>query len=300
MKTGMLKKAVNGIYHGLQRHYISFRILVWLKEQGVTRKINFLINHFNDRKMSVFPTEEMDSSKELYKENKERILNMFQMLSDEKSKTVWGGVMDYRIKRRPIPRGLYSEKDQYFCRDIIRLEDGEVFVDGGAYTGDTIQQFLDTCKREKICFKRIIAFEPDKKNFRLLSKFYGKKKKIILINKGLSREKGTLCFQEKGVNSRLEELGEHKVSVINIDVLPECRDATFIKMDIEGAEMDALYGAKETIRRNRPKLAICIYHSDEDMIRIAEYIHHLVPEYQLYIRHHSRSNVETVVYAVLE
>ena len=70
-------------------------------------------------------------------------------------------------------------------------------------------------------------------------------------------------------------------------------------MDIEGAEMSALQGASEVIRKNRPKLTICIYHSDEDLFRIAEYVHELVPEYKLYIRHHSKSDVETVLYAVI-
>ena len=134
----------------------------------------------------------------------------------------------------------------------------------------------------------------------LLSKFYGKRKEIMLFDKGLSKEADILYFQEEGVSSRLSEQGTVRIPVVNIDGVPECRDVTFIKMDIEGAEMDALYGAKETIKRNRPKLAVCIYHSDEDMVRITEYIHSLVPEYRLYVRHHSRSAVETVVYAVTD
>lgn len=86
--------------------------------------------------------------------------------------------------------------------------------------------------------------------------------------------------------------------MINIDAVPECKNATFIKMDIEGMEWDALHGAVETIKRNHPKLAICIYHSDEDMIRIVEYIHEIAPEYKLYVRHHSKREYETVLYAV--
>lgn len=70
-------------------------------------------------------------------------------------------------------------------------------------------------------------------------------------------------------------------------------------MDIEGAEMDALFVAQETIWRNHPKLAICIYHSDEDMIQIIEYVHSLVPEYKLFVRHHTRGRCETVLYAVM-
>ncbi|WP_026491286.1 FkbM family methyltransferase [Butyrivibrio sp. XPD2002] len=89
------------------------------------------------------------------------------------------------------------------------------------------------------------------------------------------------------------------IKICSIDDTPECEGASFIKMDIEGAEWDALHGAEKTICRNKPKLALCIYHSDEDMIRIAEYIHELVPEYRLYVRHHTRRNHETVLYAVI-
>jgi hypothetical protein len=74
---------------------------------------------------------------------------------------------------------------------------------------------------------------------------------------------------------------------------------TFIKADIEGAEMEMLKGAKETILKNKPKLAICIYHSDEDMLQIAEWIHNIVPEYKLYVRMHGKypAGYETVLYA---
>ncbi len=83
-----------------------------------------------------------------------------------------------------------------------------------------------------------------------------------------------------------------------MDDVPECQDATFIKMDLEGSEMMALKGAEKIIKRNKPKLAICIYHSDQDMLEIIKYIHQLVPEYRLYIRHHSTSYIDTVLYAV--
>ena len=73
---------------------------------------------------------------------------------------------------------------------------------------------------------------------------------------------------------------------------------TYIKMDVEGAELDALHGAKETILRNHPKLAICFYHYQRDFVEIQKWIHSLVPEYKLYIRHHSFSVNETVLYAI--
>ena len=74
---------------------------------------------------------------------------------------------------------------------------------------------------------------------------------------------------------------------------------TFIKMDIEGSEMRALKGAKQIITTYKPKLAICIYHKLDDLWRIPQYIHSLVPEYKFYIRHHSILYSDTVLYATL-
>lgn len=74
---------------------------------------------------------------------------------------------------------------------------------------------------------------------------------------------------------------------------------TFIKMDIEGAELEALEGAKTTIVKNKPKLAICLYHKPDDLWKIPLYLKDLVPEYKFYIRHHGKVRWETVLYATI-
>lgn len=89
------------------------------------------------------------------------------------------------------------------------------------------------------------------------------------------------------------------VEVSNLDDDLECKNVSFIKMDIEGAEQKALIGSEKLIGQNRPKLAICIYHNCEDMTDIILYIHKLVPEYKIYVRHHSLLATETVMYAVI-
>lgn len=83
-----------------------------------------------------------------------------------------------------------------------------------------------------------------------------------------------------------------------MDDVAECKNATFIKMDLEGSEMQALKGAEKIIKANKPKLAICIYHSDKDMLEIIQYIYSLVPEYKFFVRQHANSYNETVLYAV--
>lgn len=181
------------------------------------------------------------------------------------------------------------------------MENGEVFIDVGAYVGDTIKPLLAQEEKKHVKIKRIVAFEPGELNFKLLKSFYGEKHNIELIQKGLSDQTGTICFSGSGQSFEIaSDTAQEKtaVSVTRLDDVPGCSEATWIKMDIEGAEMQALAGARDTILRNHPKLTICIYHSDEDMLQIPEYIHNLVPEYKLYIRHHTLTRNETVLYAI--
>lgn len=153
---------------------------------------------------------------------------------------------------------------------------------------------------------KIVAFEADDRNAANLKRNHPD---VDVINTGVWSEDTDLnfIFGENGT-SKILELQEDKkdtickmnvmgISVCKIDNCSECRDMTFLKMDIEGAELYALRGAEKTILRNHPKLAICIYHSDEDMVRIAEWIHELLPEYRFAVRQHSNSICETVLYA---
>jgi hypothetical protein len=128
----------------------------------------------------------------------------------------------------------------------------------------------------------------------------------MLITAGVYSKDGVLYFSGEGTNGKVSEIsreagGEKSIGVRSIDGLNLQEKITFIKMDIEGAEIDALIGAKETILRWKPKLAISIYHSNEDMVRIAEYIHEIMPEYKLYVRHCNKYPFahETVLYATV-
>lgn len=146
-------------------------------------------------------------------------------------------------------------------------------------------------------YKKIIAFEPDTYNYECLSRL--KQQNVIKKNIGLWDENRELSFTNGGgCGSKIFGESTDSIKVMRLDDVEECRDATYIKMDIEGAERRALKGAENIIKQNHPKLAICLYHSDEDMICIPEYIHKLEPRYQIYVRHHSRYAVETVLYAV--
>lgn len=296
-----IKSAVVSGYHKMEQNYFTFRILVWLKELGIMRKVSTWVadngSAPDDQRIKA-----MQRSKAFFTDNAERAKKMLALLADDKSREVWKAVVRLRAENIPIKPELYSENDQYFVDGIIQIDNNEVFVDGGGYTGDTAQQFMDIAKKQGVKFKRIVVFEPDERNCRLIRRFLGKRKDITIVPKGLSDKEKVLSFAGDGPFFRVAGSNEENViniPVTTIDAVPECQDATWIKMDIEGAELDALHGAKQVIQRNRPKLTICLYHSNADMIQITEYVHELVPEYKLYVRCHRKSGGETVLYAVL-
>ena len=150
--------------------------------------------------------------------------------------------------------------------------------------------------------KKVYAFEPDPENYKVCQrnkeKYHFSQAEILPF--GAWSEDTTLHFTALGSGiSRVSDIGEVAVPVRAIDhVIPLEEQITFIKMDIEGSELEALKGARETIQRCKPKLAICIYHKPEDMTEIPLYIHSLVPEYKFYVRHHSNCFSETVLYAI--
>ena len=120
-----------------------------------------------------------------------------------------------------------------------------------------------------------------------------------MIGKGLWSKADVLRFaaSEGPSISAISGTGNTSVEVEAIDNVSP--DATFIKLDVEGAELEALKGAAGTIRRNRPKLAICMYHKPGDLFEIPLFIKSLAPEYRFYLRQHQPVSCELVLYAVI-
>lgn len=192
--------------------------------------------------------------------------------------------------------------DQYFCPDIIRLAEKEVFIDGGAYTGDTLEEFL---KFSNSRFERAILYELSEKNFKNLKSYVEKletevRKKIVCRNAGISDKNEVIYYSERdeGTNEKIK--GDTEGRIIRLDDEWDNENITYIKMDVEGSEMAALRGAEKIIKAKKPKLAICLYHKPADLWEIPLYIKSLVPEYKIYIRHHTDLLNETVCYAMVD
>jgi methyltransferase, FkbM family len=197
-----------------------------------------------------------------------------------------------------------GEAEQYFGPSFMRFCEEEVFVDAGCYDFQTSRSLGKHCKR----VKKIYAFEPDPYNYQQCVNTLAKSRQAPIIDAeilpyGTWSEKGTLHFSASGdgashISSEADEFLSVPVTTID-EVVDPATPVTMIKMDIEGSELESLKGAKQTIQRDKPKLAICIYHKTEDLWEIPLYIKELVPEYRLYIRHHDLNHLETVLYAVM-
>lgn len=193
-----------------------------------------------------------------------------------------------------------DDPEQYFSPDIISFEKEEVFLDVGCYNLETSLDMRRHCKY----LKKVYAFEPDQENYRncVAKKAKNHFSEADIFQLGTWSERKKLSFSATGTaGSCVNECGtgETSVPVVPIDEMISDGDrVTFIKMDVEGAELESLKGAKKIIQRDMPKLAICIYHKTEDLVTIPLYIKELVPEYKLYVRLYANDGSEAVLYAV--
>ncbi len=233
---------------------------------------------------------------EFYKDNEAGFLKAYNLLSDEKSRQDYINVLRYKISGDI--RYLFeahSEKMRVYS-EILSLGESETIVDLGAYDGDTIREFITATDGK---YKKIIALEPDSKNFRKLTEKTKDLPNIERYNLGAWDKKETLFFAKKGGRNSRKEDGGVPVEFDSVDNLIKER-VTLIKMDIEGAEMKALEGARETIGKYKPKLYVCAYHRNEDLFSLILKINELSADYKIYFRQHPYIPAwESNVYAVL-
>lgn len=226
------------------------------------------------------------------------IENLKQILDDKESLEIF----ESRIKLAQTGDWKYFDKidfakEQYFLDEIFEFSNDEMFVDIGAYDGDTILKFVRTVNNK---YSKIIAFEPDSQSYKKLNRIILENdlKSISTFNNGIWNKKGKLNFNAIGkIQSAICDKGSNEIDVDTLDNILFDIPVTFIKMDIEGAEKEAIEGGKEIIKKYKPKLAICVYHKFEDMYEIPIMLKKLVPEYKIYFRCHVADLNEMVCYA---
>lgn len=200
------------------------------------------------------------------------------------------------IQQRQSSRTMVcSMLDQYLMYGVPNEDD--IIFDCGAAGGDTVAKFLPY-----LSGGTIYAFEPGDDAFAVLSHKYGTDARVVPVKKGCFRYEGEIGFVDAGNSGSgyVSENAAFQIEVVSIDSFVRLAGVTrvdWIKMDIEGAEFDALIGAEETIRRFKPRLAISIYHRPEDMVEIPKLIRQMCPGYRFRFGHHSIGNGESVLYA---
>lgn len=247
-----------------------------------------------------FPT--YNITHQFLKENGEWLESFYDMLADEKSKELLTACLDGRVSgsyKNMAVRYDTSQYNKYFADGFIKIGANECFVDCGAFNGDTVLEFISKSPAENS--NKIFCFEPDANNVNAFYKNTGNIPNLKLFQLGVWSKKETLCFSGgQGESSTITEQGSAAIDVDSIDnLIPNDEKVTIIKMDIEGSEYEALVGAQKTIVRDKPSMAICVYHRYDDLVKIPKYIHTLVPQYKFYLRQTEDLPTELFLTAVI-
>ena len=218
-------------------------------------------------------------------------------LADDRSRQVLKAVIEFRRSLDPMAlQSVVSEHDLYAPDGMFEFTDNEVYVDGGSFDGDTIRSFIERVHGR---FEAVYGFEPDPVTFAKLKSNFSNEPRVHPVHAGLHSHAGTLRFRDDASRGAIfADDGEIEMPVTTIDDVLGERRLTYVKMNIEGAEMDALKGGRNAIRKWQPRLAISVYHRASDLWRIPQLVSELVPDYRLYLRQHDGGIIETVLYAL--
>jgi len=234
--------------------------------------------------VELFPGDQLVSAAWLT-EHAAVLQRVYEKWADEQSRQVMADVLNYKI----------SGKLSYLAKVTTRQEDlqqlftfgsREAYADLGAYNGDTIKEFLELTAGH---YEHIYALEPDKKNYTKLKTFVelNQIRKCTLVNKAIWSAACTLNFSQKGGRmSYLATEGRVSVETVSLDEVVGKAPLTYLKMDVEGAEREALTGCKDILANQAPKLFVAAYHHDDDLWQLPELLYCLNPAYNLYLRRH--------------
>lgn len=225
-----------------------------------------------------------------------RVNNLFH---EDRSKQIFNSVFNYRVLGdiSALNEFSYSMTENQYFEDFLSLNDGEVFVDGGGYDGQTTITFTKSCNYGKVFY-----FEPTFKMYSLSQERLKNYRDINFIQKGLYNKTAQMYIDaDLGPAARMSDnkssITQEKIEVVSLDDFIT-EPVTFIKLDIEGFELDALLGMRRQIIANRPKLAISVYHDFEHFLAVPELIKSFRSDYKIYLRHYTSGWAETIMFFV--
>ncbi len=221
-------------------------------------------------------------NREFIEKHKNGLCSAYELFEDE-SKKIFAGCVDFIFGGElDTLKRITTEKDEAF-ENILKLGDNESYLDLGAYRGDTVEEFLHYCGGK---YSDITALEPDRRTFKKLSAYLENVEKSVAYPYAVYSENKTLVFSNKaGRQSTISEKGVETEAVC-VDSLYADKTVTYIKADVEGAEKEAIQGAEKTLKKQKPKLNIALYHRSVDIFSIPLQIAQINPGYKFHIRRH--------------
>jgi FkbM family methyltransferase len=255
----------------------------------------------------IFHASWMEHCMEYYQQHEEEIDRLYHMLADEESKKVLRNRLMYLCTYKKSYLQEIRGETSYFEKKLIDFSTVNCFVDLGMYTGDTILEFISISDGQ---YNKIYGFEPDHELCQTAQNALKKYGGIVFVPMATSDHDGKAQVKESYAGMQTIEdgiyivneggLGGHIFETCTLDTYfrgnPDKID--MIKMDIEGAEMATLRGAKGRIQSDRPILALSVYHKQEDIFTIPFFCKEIVPEYKVYLRHYSDIHAETICYLI--
>lgn len=238
--------------------------------------------------------------REFYLEHMKEFDWLYDLLEDEISREYLYVHLCGRLTGKDVPfEPDCCPEPQYIFEEFMEWGEYECYVDCGAYTGDSLEEFMNKMPSRIVKAFTAYALEPDEENFKRLNSKYSYDNRIQCLCLGTYSKKGQLSFSNgEGELSAISNFGESIIEVDSIDNILGNEKATFIKMDIEGSELEALKGAREQITRYTPRLAICVYHRKEDLYEIPRLIMDYNPGYRFYLRIHQSMPTELTLFCM--
>ncbi|WP_121626853.1 FkbM family methyltransferase [Poseidonibacter antarcticus] len=266
-------------------------VKIKLDELGYTH-FNYLAFIRYSKLDLVHPPFIMDFKDDFLK-NESKYQETYDLLEDKKSKEIFTKILNFKMTfDLDFMEGFTNNhKEQYFDKEIIPKIKNINFVDGGAYVGDTLPQIINNFPD----YNKIYCIEPNDLHLKIAKRDFPNQRDIEFINCGLGKEKITSTISQDEQNNCSHDYHAQNINTID-NLINEKID--FIKMDIEGAEQDAIKGATNTIKLYHPILAICIYHKAEDWYKVPKMVLNIKNDYKIYLRHYMEGIFETVMYFI--
>ncbi|WP_448382075.1 FkbM family methyltransferase [Desulfosoma sp.] len=273
-------------------------VVQYLKHKGFTHILTLndiyeIHNPFSQ------PPELVHKGFQFYLEQRDSIEKAFTLMEDQESRCVFFQCVKTHMTRKPVSISMRCREEQYTPQDLPLSKGYGRLIYCGASVGEMARVFTSTGKIEEL-----VCFEPHPVQYREIARFLGNNKtriarRVTILPCAVFSHEAIMPFKtsETSFGSRIVSKSDDFVQTVSIDTALPGFAPSYILMDIEGAELEALKGATKTIQESTPDLAICVYHSPSHLWDVPLFLHKSNPRYRFYLRNYTSLIYETVLYA---